>query len=91
MQTLESLRTEINRIDSELIRLLWERFRIVEEVGILKKQENIPVLQNDRWKEVLSKVTTAGKEYNIPPGCIETIWNAIHEVALEKENTILQK
>lgn len=91
MQTLESLRTEINHIDSELIRLLWERFRVVEKVGKLKKQEKIPALQNDRWKQVLSKVITAGKEYNIPPDCTETIWNAIHEAALEKENTILQK
>lgn len=88
MQKLESLRSEIDTIDEKLLQLLSERFTIVEEVWKIKKTKNIPILQPDRWNTLLDKLKEQGREYNIPPGCIENIWNEIHLVALKKEETI---
>jgi chorismate mutase len=42
------LRKEINLLDNEIISLLSKRLNVVEKVGILKKEFNIPALQEKR-------------------------------------------
>ena len=89
MQKLDSLRSEIDAIDKKLLQLLSERFIVVEQVWRLKQVEKMPALQQDRWDALLKRLKEQWREYNIPPGCIENIWNEIHNVALDKENEIL--
>lgn len=88
MSDIKSLREKIDQLDAQLVDLLWERFVVVEEIGRLKKLHGEEILQTQRWKEVLDAVQSRGKEKHIPPGCIEKIWNAIHETALDKEHRI---
>jgi chorismate mutase len=38
MHELDALRTRIDAIDEQIIQLLADRFRVTEEVGLLKKR-----------------------------------------------------
>ena len=42
-------------MDSSLINLLAERFKLCREIGKFKKEHNMTVLQSDRYNEMLEK------------------------------------
>ena len=54
--SIESWREEIDRIDSELLRLLNLRARIAIKVAALKKAAALPLNDKDREQEVLEHV-----------------------------------
>ena len=57
--TIEELRAEIDRIDSEMIRLYGERMETARQIGRYKQENHLPVTDPAREREVLNK---AGKE-----------------------------
>lgn len=52
---LEQLRDEINNIDHQLMELLDKRFELVKQVGAYKKENKLPIVDNDRQKFILDK------------------------------------
>jgi chorismate mutase/prephenate dehydratase len=57
--SIESWREEIDRIDSEVLRLLNMRARIAIKVAALKKAAAVPLNDKDREQEVLERVRQA--------------------------------
>lgn len=53
---LEKYRKEINQIDKELITLLEKRFTVTKAVGEYKKENNVPVLNQNRENEIIKKI-----------------------------------
>ena len=56
METIETLRKEIDRIDQDLTDLLLQRMQITAKIGNLKAEQGMHVLQQDREKVVLAQV-----------------------------------
>ncbi len=63
MRDLSEIRKDIDRIDNELIALFKRRMDCAKEVGIYKKANNIPVLNQKREDEILAEVQEKGGEY----------------------------
>lgn len=53
---LSKQREQINQIDQQLVKLLQQRFAVTDEVGQIKKQAGIPVLDATREALILDKV-----------------------------------
>lgn len=56
MDRLESLRREIDLIDSEIIRLLDRRFEIAREIGRIKLDRGLDIHDPDREGEILNRI-----------------------------------
>lgn len=82
---LQNYREQIDTIDWEMVYLLSRRLEIVKNIWELKKENNIPLLQEDRWNSLLNTIKKDGKERWINPLLIENIWNLIHNEALKIE------
>ena len=52
MKDLGEIRVEIDKIDSELIELFKKRMDCAKAVGLYKKENNIPVLNQNRENEI---------------------------------------
>lgn len=63
MRNLGEIRTDIDKIDNEIIRLFKERMDCAKEVGIYKQANNISVLNQGRENEILDTVEAKGGEY----------------------------
>lgn len=63
MKELNSIRKEINEIDEQLVKLFAQRMNCAKEVGEYKKANDIPVLNEEREKEILDRVYEQGGEY----------------------------
>lgn len=54
---IKDLRNEIDRIDGELTKLFKERMETAAEIAKYKKENNMPVFNKEREREVLNSVT----------------------------------
>ncbi len=61
---LKELRQEIDRIDTELVRLFGERMQVALDVAEYKRANGLPVLDAARERALLSKVASLAGEEN---------------------------
>ncbi|CCV64787.1 hypothetical protein BN85412100 [Alteracholeplasma palmae J233] len=55
MKTIEELRLEIDKIDQEMKELFIKRMEVSKEVGIYKKENNLPILDQKREDQLIEK------------------------------------
>ncbi len=55
-KNLEELRNKIDKIDDQLLNLIQERFEIVDEVRKYKEENNLPIKDKNREKQILSRL-----------------------------------
>jgi chorismate mutase/prephenate dehydratase len=56
---LKDLRKEIDGIDDEILKLFIKRMETVEKVTQVKKEQNLPVLNSSREREILNRIADA--------------------------------
>ncbi len=61
MEDLKNIREQIDGIDDEMLTLFLKRLELADEVAKVKKQENLPVLNTAREREIISRLTN-GKD-----------------------------
>ncbi len=86
---LDALRKEINAIDAQLIEVLSNRMNIVENIGRVKKQGNVAILQNTRWQEILKKVLDDGQSHGLNKDFVESVFKAIHQESIDHQRKII--
>lgn len=90
MNKLECLRSEIDKIDTKLIELFEKRMDISQEIAEYKKNNEIPIFDEEREREVLEKNIEKAKKHRVYVrefmNCIMIISKKIQKVLFEKEN-----
>ncbi len=86
MTELDRYRADIDRADMELIDLLARRFMYARRIGEIKKRMGIPVVQSDRFGEILS----SRKRYAIDAGLSEKFTEDFLEL-IHSESVRIQK
>jgi chorismate mutase len=86
----EELRLKIDAADHDLIGALARRMALVEQIGEYKKQNNVQVLQLERWKEIFSTRADWANEAGINPAFVEELYKLIHVESIRKQTIILQ-
>lgn len=75
--TMEELRVEIDKIDSELVALIAERARFIDRAIVLKKRDGLPAYIPQRVEEVIAKVRKTARDLGAPEHVVETIWRVM--------------
>ena len=91
-QDLDAGRAKIDSLDNLLMKVLGERERIAEAIGVYKAKNHIPPLAEARFKEVLNKSIEAGKKEGLSAEFITEMMNAIHKESLriESDSTLMK-
>lgn len=90
IETLEHFRNEIDEIDDDVLNLLARRMSISEKIGEYKKQNNIAILQTDRWSEILEKAFEKGRLKGLSDDFIENILRAIHQESINHQEKVMR-
>jgi chorismate mutase len=80
---IKTLRKQIDEIDKELILLLARRLEYVKSLAEIKSGAQIPIIQPDRWKEVLDDAIKQGKQKGLSEAFVLQVFNAIHLEAVK--------
>lgn len=90
-QKLDRLRVNIDEYDSKILELLGKRMKVSEEIGALKREENVALLQNHRWTEILEKMKVSGAELGLSEEFIQLLFKAIHQESIGHQEKILNQ
>ena len=88
---LEVLRSEIDKLDEELIDILSQRMNIVEEIGKYKKQHNITILQLKRWSQIIRNRVDAGVRMGLSREFLLKLLEALHEESIQRQTDVMNK
>ncbi len=84
-QKIGRLRAEISHLDAKIIQDLAERMKWVDEIGRLKQQHGIPVLQLERWENLLESHIAKAKQLGLDEDFIKTLFEIIHAQAVRRQ------
>lgn len=85
MDKIKTLRKLIDEIDNQLLDLLKSRMDIVVEIGNVKKDNNIEVIDEKREQEVFDRLVSKAREKGIKPEVVKKVWKSLLEVSYEIE------
>ena len=88
--TLEEVRTKIDAIDRELLRLLNARAECVNVVGEIKQREGLEIYAPEREEKLLRRLAELNNEQNgrLPERSIRAIYREIMSAALALEHPL---
>ena len=90
-ENLSELRRQIDCIDEQLLELLAKRMRISREIGIYKKEHNMPILQSPRYSEILEKRSNMGEQMDLNTEFVKEILKNIHEESVRQQMIIMNE
>jgi len=86
---MTALRINIDEFDNRIIEILGKRMQVAGQIGALKKEFNVAVLQNKRWNEILEKMTAQGAENGLGKDFVVDIFKAIHQESISQQEKII--
>jgi len=86
---LSTLRTKIDVVDHKLLEILGKRMKISDEIGQLKKENNVAILQTKRWNEILGKMILEGEDQKLSEEFILRIFKAIHQESINHQKKVI--
>ena len=88
---LHNLRAQIDVTDNQLIELLSKRMKISDEIGRVKKSQNVSVLQTKRWNEILGKMVLEGEQHGLSEEFILRLFKAVHQESINHQEKIMKQ
>ena len=90
-ENLSALRRQIDGVDEQLLELLAKRMRISREIGVYKKEHNMPILQSPRYGEILENRAKAGAAMELNPDFVQAILKNIHEESVRQQMIVMNQ
>jgi len=86
---LEKLRQQINNLDDELMQILSQRMKVAESIGTYKKDNNITILQTNRWNSILERAFAKGEKLGLSKEFVTKYFDAVHMESINHQNKIM--
>ncbi|MBC6399666.1 MAG: bifunctional 3-deoxy-7-phosphoheptulonate synthase/chorismate mutase type II [Ekhidna sp.] len=90
-EKLNRLRRQIDMVDDELIELLGKRMKIAEDIGEVKKEKGVTILQTNRWEEIIEKTSAKGNMQGLSERFMIRYLNAIHQESIDHQNEVMNQ
>lgn len=85
---LSKFRTQIDDFDEKLLEILSKRMKVADQIGLLKKEKNVAILQNSRWNEILGRMILDGEAKGLSEEFILKIFKAIHQESINHQEKV---
>jgi chorismate mutase len=90
-ENLSALRRQIDELDNSLLELLARRMRVSREIGQYKKEHNMPILQTQRYDEILHNRISQAEQMGMDGEFMKTVLVAIHEESVRHQQEIMKQ
>ncbi|MEY4552947.1 MAG: hypothetical protein RL099_1275 [Bacteroidota bacterium] len=86
---MEKMRQQINQLDDELLQLIGQRMKVADKIGQYKKDNNITILQTNRWNAILERAYERGEKLGLSKEFITKYFDAVHMESINHQNKIM--
>tara|TARA_B100000513_G_scaffold195724_1_gene127142 strand:+ start:659 stop:1735 length:1077 start_codon:yes stop_codon:yes gene_type:complete len=87
--SLDQLRIQIDDLDNELIDVLKRRMMVAEKIGIHKKENQVTILQSNRWEELFSSRIKNGIKSGLSEEFMSKLLKAIHQESINRQTEVM--
>ena len=88
-KSLNNLRAQITVADNQLVALLGKRMKVADQIGGLKKEKNVAVLQSKRWDEILGNMILEGETKGLSEEFVLKMFKAIHQESINHQEKVI--
>ena len=89
LNNLEQYREQIDSIDTQMLELMAQRMKIVEQIGKYKCENNVTILQLRRWEKIISTRTGFGKKLGLSADFINKLLQLVHKESIQKQTEVM--
>lgn len=82
---IAALRDRLNELDRQLLELVAERQRVVQEIGQAKVASRLPTRDFEREREVIERARANAAELGLPPELAERLLRELIRTSLERQ------
>ncbi len=90
LEEIEQIRQVLDSMDAEVVDLLGKRMELVEKLGRIKGENNMPVYQIDRWREIVDTRTQWGAKNGLDAEFILKLFGLIHDKSIQTQIDLLK-
>ena len=87
---MAKLRMQIDEFDEKILEILGNRMKVADKIGLLKKEKNVAILQNQRWNEILGKMILEGEEKGLSNEFVMQLFKAIHQESIAHQEKVMK-
>ncbi len=88
---LREKRAKVSNLDDRIFELIAARMVISDEVGQLKRDNNIMILQQEHWAKIIQERLDRAEEYGLSKDFIRKLMDAIHQESIRHQVNIMNK
>ncbi|WP_437917765.1 chorismate mutase [Sphingobacterium sp. LRF_L2] len=86
---LSELRTQIDKLDDTILKQIGDRMKIAEKIGEYKRDNNVTILQVNRWDEIVQKRLQLAKALSLSEEFAAKYLELLHNESIRKQNEIM--
>ncbi|MBP9926000.1 MAG: bifunctional 3-deoxy-7-phosphoheptulonate synthase/chorismate mutase type II [Cyclobacteriaceae bacterium] len=87
--TLSILREQIDHLDDEIMQKLAARMKISEKIGQYKKENNVTILQVNRWEEIIQTRIALCKAMGLNEEFTKELLKLIHNESIQLQTKVM--
>lgn len=89
--TLSLLREQIDQIDDDIMTKMAARMKISEKIGQYKQENNVTILQVNRWDEIIKTRVSMGKAMGLDEGFTRDLLRLVHHESIQIQTKIMNQ
>jgi chorismate mutase len=89
--TLSILREQIDSLDDEIMQKMSARMKISEKIGQYKKDNNVTILQVNRWEEIVKTRVALCKAMGMDEGFTRDLLRLIHHESIQVQTKVMNQ
>lgn len=86
---LAELRKQIDKLDDAILQQIGDRMKIAEKIGEYKRDNNVTILQVNRWDEIVEKRLQLAKALTISEDFASKFLELLHNESIRKQNEVM--
>ncbi len=87
-EEIEEYRTEINRLNEEILDKIEERVQVAKNIGEIKQRYGKPIIDRKREDKVIEQVRKLAVERDLDPEKVSAIFRKIIDLCVEAEERL---
>ncbi|MFZ9028442.1 MAG: chorismate mutase [Crocinitomicaceae bacterium] len=89
VEDIEEIRAKVADLDDRMFDLLKKRMQYSDVVGQLKRENNITILQQEHWNNIINKRLDKSEDYNLTRKFVRQVMDAIHQESIRHQTAVM--
>ena len=86
-----ALRKQIDSLDDEILQLIAERMRVAEDIGRIKRNNDVRILQASRWEDIVQRTLARSRTLGLSEQFLRSMLDTIHIESIERQNKVMKE